>query len=369
MRVTSLPRKPGQFQQAPTDAQIEGLCKRLLMRNGAAEPVLADEIAGGMFNNTYRIDRRDGSRCVLRISPDHRDAALFYNERYLLRRESALTSPLLSVCDLLPVSIGSDFTGEILPRDAVATEYIAGENWDTVRPQLSAEQNDAVWRQLGMVLRDIHRVPGTHFGWPSPGKAHDTWAGFILEAARGLLGDYARLGLSDDEPRQWLAQVEAGVDVLDQISTPRLVHGDPWPKNVLIRRENGQMPRMVGLLDHERGLWGDPMDEWVFYHLNFPPAFWESYGPRPQGPAAEFRACVYAGLIDEQIVLEAWRYHFDAAPFRQRLLTNAERMRRLLSDLRGRPVGAVDGRRPVPLAGTSPTTVTPPRNQGAASKD
>jgi aminoglycoside phosphotransferase (APT) family kinase protein len=333
MRVTSLSRKPEQFQQAPTDAQVEALCERLLARNGAAEPVAADEIAGGLFNNTYRIDRRDGSRCVLRISPAHDDAALFANERHLLRREFSLTPFLASASVLLPMTIGCDFTNDLLPRDAVATDFIDGENWDTVRPQLSAEQNDAIWRQLGSVLSRIHQTPGTRFGWPSPGEPHQTWSSFILHAARGLLGDYARFGLPDDEPRQWIEQVEAAAHVLDQITQPRLIHGDPWPKNVLIRRDDGAMPRIVGLLDHERGLWGDPMDEWVFYHLNFPPAFWESYGPRPQGPDAEFRACVYQGLIDEQVVLEGWRYRFDASAYRRRLTVNAARMGRLVCEL------------------------------------
>jgi hypothetical protein len=130
--------------------------------------------------------------------------------------------------------------------------------------------------------------------------------------------------------------VEAGVHLLDEIAQPHLVHGDPWPKNVLIARGPGEPgePRIVGLLDHERGLWGDPMDEWVFHHLSFPPAFWEAYGPRPDGPAAEFRACVYRGLIDEQIVLEGWRYHFDASGYRRRLCETAARMDELLVELR-----------------------------------
>jgi hypothetical protein len=74
------------------------------------------------------------------------------------------------------------------------------------------------------------------------------------------------------------------------------------------------------------------MDEWVFHHMNFPQPFWEAYGPRPTGPAAEFRACVYLGLVDEQAVLEGWRYHWDASWIRQRFCQTAGRMRQLLCE-------------------------------------
>jgi aminoglycoside phosphotransferase (APT) family kinase protein len=148
-----------------------------------------------------------------------------------------------------------------------------------------------------------------------------------------LLGDFTRLRVADAEARAWMAAAETGAEVLGGITEARVLHGDPWPKNVLVRREEGRM-RIVALLDHERGLFGDPWQEWVFHGCDFPPVFWEAFGARPTDPASLFRAAIYRGVIDLQCLLEAVRYDWDAAEVRPRLLAGAAEMRRLRAELR-----------------------------------
>lgn len=329
MDYSPLPRKPDEFQQPPSGDQIAALCARMLGRD--LRILSATEIGGGMFNNTFLLATADGRKLILRISPPHDHPLLFSNERYLLRREYGLGPFLAAAAPLMPTIVATDFTCHTLNRDAVISQFIDGENWDTVKDQLTPTQTDSIWRQLGTVLRQIHTTPGTCFGWPSPKRSFPTWSAFILHAAHGLLADYPRFGVNDTEARAWVAAVEDGVHLLDEIIHPRAVHGDPWPKNVLIRR-SGDTATIVGLLDHERGLCGDPMNEWVFHQLGFPPAFWEAYGPRPAGPAAAFRDCVYLGLIDIQLLLEGRRYHFDPKWVPPRLIETTRTMRRLLSD-------------------------------------
>ena len=153
----------------------------------------------------------------------------------------------------------------------------------------------------------------------------------MLDAIEGLIRDLARLGLPDAEARSWFAVAAGCASALDEIREPRVLHGDPWPKNVLVRREPaGGAARIVALLDHERGLFGDPQAEWVFNGYDFPPVFWESYGARPADLAARVRAAVYRGMIDIQCLLEEPRYAYEAGAHRRRLFEAAGELRSLL---------------------------------------
>lgn len=331
MQVIPTPRKPDEFQQPPSAQEVEALCRRMLGEDAAL--TTATEIGGGYFNNTFVIETQDRPRHILRISPAYDNPSLFSNERYLLRREYSLTPWLASAATLIPRIVAIDFTGELLPRDAVMSRFIEGENWDSVQGQMTPTQNDAIWRELGTRLQRLHQTRGNAFGWPSPEAAHATWSSFLISAARGLLDDYQRLEIPGAESRQWFDLVQAGAPLLDEIRVPYLIHGDPWPKNLLIcRTADADTAHIVGLLDHERGLWGDPMQEWVFHHMNFPQAFWDAYGPRPTGPAADFRNCVYLGLIDEQAILESYRYHWDGTWLRNRFSQTMDRMRKCLAE-------------------------------------
>ena len=332
MHYLPLPRAAHEFQQPPTAAGISALAARLL----GPETTIAEarEIGGGAFNNAFLLTAADGRRWVLRVAPPPDHPLVFHVEHRLLRREHAFTPWLAAIAPWLPRVAGVDFTGQVFARDAVLSDFIEGENWHAVMTELSPAENDALWRGLAGLLRRVHATPAPCFGYPLPEPAHGRWSDFMLGINRGLLADLSRLALPETEARAWFALAERGAAFLDEIVEPRVLHGDPWPRNVLIRRappgEGG--PRIVALLDHERGLFGDPLAEWVFNHCDFPPVFWEAYGPRPDDPAARFRAAVYRGMIHVQCLLEVPRYGADAAAPRQALRGEAEEMRRLLSE-------------------------------------
>jgi aminoglycoside phosphotransferase (APT) family kinase protein len=330
MRHLPLPRRADEFQQAPSATEIAALAARLL----GPELALAEarELGVGAFNNAFLLSAADGRRWVLRVSPPHDHRLLFHVEHRLLRREHALGPWLAAVAPLLPRVVATDFTGAVLPRDAVLSEFIEGENWDSVRDTLTPAQDASLWRQLAALLRRIHATPAPHFGWPAPAAPRARWSDFVLGAIHGLLADFPRLGLPDAEPRAWFAAAERAAPALDEITRPFVLHGDPWPKNILIRREpHGGEARIVALLDHERGLFGDPLNEWVFNGYDFPPVFWEAYGARPTDPASRIREAVYRGTIDIQCLLEEARYGDDATAPRRRLAAATPELARLIA--------------------------------------
>jgi fructosamine-3-kinase len=51
-------------------------------------------------------------------------------------------------------------------------------------------------------------------------------------------------------------------DLLDEVTTPVLVHFDLWDGNILVDRVDGRAT-VTGLIDGERAFWGDPVAEFV----------------------------------------------------------------------------------------------------------
>lgn len=334
MLLTLLPRSPTDFQQPPASAEITAFAARLL----GPDTVLAEavELGGGAFNNTFRLTTADGHRSILRISPPRGHRLLFHVEHHLLRREHSLTPALAAIpalAPLLPRITGTDFSGDICPRDAVLSEFIEGDNWDAVMPALTPAENDSLWRQLAALLLRIHATPAPRFGWTAPATPHTRWSDFVLDNIRGLLADCQRLAMPHEEARAWAAVAERCAPALDLITEPRVLHGDPWPKNVLIRRDSSDnTPRIVALLDHERGGYGDPQSEWVFHGCDFPPVFWDAYGPRPTDVASQIRANLYRGTIAIQCILESTRYpDVDTVTPRDYLANATHDLRRLLA--------------------------------------
>jgi aminoglycoside phosphotransferase (APT) family kinase protein len=314
MKFTPIERPPGDFQQSLSAQQVAAICARIFGPD--AEVLSAGELPVGMFNSSYTLEIAGHPKYVLRVGPAD-VPSLFRHEQYLLRREQAIAPYFGPVAHLLPRAVCADFTRQIVPRDYGIQLFLEGELWDPILEELPEEVNAALWEQLGAAVHEIHQVKGDAYGFPEPMPHFATWSEAMLDFISGMYADLLRLELDATNVPEFMQLVERGSDILDEIDTPYLIHGDPWPKNVLIDRD-GDRPRIVGLLDHERGMWGDPMAEWVFHLWNFPEAFWSGYGPRPDDRGAQFRALVYVCTYCIQGgFLESWRYHWDGSEVRQ----------------------------------------------------
>ena len=325
MRIVSIPRDDEAFQRPLTEEQLKSMCTSGLGYGQRVEEIR--ELASGMFNNTYLICLPN-RKVILRVGPAP-EVCVFSNEQNLLRREQSIEPFLKSLSKLVPQTIHADFTRKLIDRDFVFQTFVEGELWDEIKNTLSPAQTSSLWKQLGSIARQIHDVRGKTFGFPPPQKQFLLGSDALINAVCDMSDDIVEIRIDPSGVADYLEMLEEGRAFLDEITHPRLVHGDLWPKNVLIKRDSGDC-NIVGLLDCERAFWGDPMAEWIFHDGTCGASFWESYGDRPIGKSARFREHAYTGLYAVQLYLEAWRFKLDDESFRRPLAGATMGMRDLL---------------------------------------
>lgn len=336
MEYAPVERTAGAFQQPLTADQIQAICAAAF--GTAADVERVTELTAGMFNNTFLVTRRGHGTCVLRVGPA-RDVFVFAHEAHLLQRESHVEPYLAVLGERAPRTLFADFSRRVLDRDYVFQTFLAGELWDEVKDDLDADENADLWRQLGALSAVIHGVTGLAFGFPPPQRPFPDWHRALRAIVQGMQRDLRTLALDDSGVDAFLSLLDAGALLLNQIDRPRLIHGDLWPKNVLIRRKPDGRPIISGLLDAERAFWGDPLAEWIYAMLDVLPAYWEGYADNgrhgravsgERDTAARFRAQAYRGLYSVQLFLEAWRFGYDDGFARDSLVRALVAMRELL---------------------------------------
>lgn len=173
-----------------------------------------------------------------------------------------------------------------------------------------------MFRQLGTITRQIHAVTGDRFG-PVAGTQFGRWSDTVLASLADTAADLDDAGLDARDVRRVVQLAEANRAVLDEITEPRLMHGDLWTVNVLIDPAASE-PTITGVVDCDRVSWGDPQSDWTIEMAGRRPgterdAFWESYPQFASTPTADVRASIYRARMLGAVRLERHRLGRDNA--------------------------------------------------------
>jgi aminoglycoside phosphotransferase (APT) family kinase protein len=302
-------RGPGDLRRSLTAAEIQAVCTRAFGSGVMVES--AHELGGGEFNSVYRIGLTGRSPVVLRVAPPP-GVDLAWHETNLMRHEHAVRPYLAPLASLLPLTLAIDFTHQLLDRDYLFQTFMPGERWKDVADQLSADEEERLWRQLAHIATSIHGVRGEVFGHPDPSRQFPTWSETALDWVSRSLADALRAGLDAGDLRELRDVAQTRADLLDEVTVPRLLHGDLWTMNILIERGPGGA-HINAVLDSDRVSWGDPLADWTFYLLprraseRMQAAFWDGYGRPAATLGVRFRAHVYEGLHLGNVLTEVRR--------------------------------------------------------------
>ena len=317
MEFTPIDRPSGDHPNSVTAEQILAMCQRAF--GSGIQVVSARELGGGTFNRAFLVTLPD-QPVILRIAP-HPSKELVWHEQGLMRREHHVQPFFAAVARLMPRTLMTDFTRQVIDCDYVFQSFIAGERWEDVAESLTAEESVPLWEEFGQITRTIHDTLGTTFGGPYPMAEFQTWSETILYRFDRVMRAMTEAHLDMTDMQSVFAAVQNHTALLDTLRQPHLLHGDLWLFNILIRRDStGAVPKIVGILDADRAWWGDPLADWTMFVLaksaspeteSLHDSFWRGYGEIEQTHGLEFRKAVYEAMHVGTALEWASRNHDD----------------------------------------------------------
>jgi aminoglycoside phosphotransferase (APT) family kinase protein len=310
VEYTIIQRDALAFQQPVAAQHIQAMCERAFGPGVVIRSVR--ELGSGQFNNTYLLDLAGHAPVVLRVAPSP-ERTVFWHERFLMRRELAMQPLLAPIAPLLPTILMSDCSQQVLARDYLFQRWIPGTLWWDVEAELTVEQHDELWCQFGRLVHTIASVQAESFGLVLCGPSYPSWSLTLFDWLARTIANAEYMGVETTALRRLLEFACVHSIILDEITRPGLLHGDLWLFNLLIERTK-EGPRIVGVLDADRGSWGDPLADWTFFLLERRTTpqeqalFWKGYGGRPEAdPCTRLRSLVYQGLHHGKILSVARR--------------------------------------------------------------
>lgn len=254
--------------------------------HSAAQHYFDDELCswellrGGLFNTTYRLNMERGS-VILRLGPMHREVLLPY-ERGLMASEPVIQNCMLERGIPTSKTVLLDLERTFLDRDVAAVEPICGATMSAL--YLEPTQERSICRRAGELTAVIHSIcaydlPGAlqrPFGRTSlvlAGEGSDSWKAAMI----GELHQWAEMAdavslFPEDLLSRCVCCFEKLSPVFEDITEPRLVHGDIWYGNLLVN--NGEL---CAIIDNDRSFFGDPDFDLMLPWMPAEP-FLEGYG-------------------------------------------------------------------------------------------
>lgn len=239
------------------------------------EAVRVEPLSGGMFASVFAVDLAaptgsalpDGvpARVVVKVTGADTSRLLRYEHGILTTEDAAYRAAHASGLPV-PRVLHADLTREHVDGDALVVTFLDGALWSG--RELDDAATAVVRRGLGSFMARLHRITGDRFGYPARASdlAAATWPDAFARMVGAVLDDARRWGVELPEARVRDA-VARHRDLLARVTVPRLVHADLWPENVLLGGDDlatGDADAglaIVGVLDAERSLWGDPLFE------------------------------------------------------------------------------------------------------------
>jgi aminoglycoside phosphotransferase (APT) family kinase protein len=276
----------------------------------------AAELGHGWFNVAYRIRLRDGSDVVLKIAPPPHIEVMSYEKGAMATELAALALIREQTTVEVPAVHFVDRSRELCDADYFFMSFVDADNFGIVRESLTPAECDAYDEALGAATRQLNSIRGTAFG-PLTGPGVATWRELFTTMIADVLSDGERravdLGWDYDVIRAIVAE-NAGC--LDAVTEPRFVEWDLWDSNVMVR--DG---RIVGIIDHERAYYGDPLVEAGFVATQLPSfgdptAFLRGYGKTELTADEQQRRRLYClHLVLITIIETVYRGHADTRQY------------------------------------------------------
>ncbi len=245
----------------------------------------------GLYNSVH-VFKLEDKKFILRAAPPDDTPKLFY-EVDMMHSEPPVHELVQKQTDIpVPEIVYHDFSRNVFDRDYLIMEKLPGT--------VGGYDLEELGRYISR-LHDIKQKEGK-FGYPC--RRFDMggrWRDVFLDCAHRIFHDCRRAGAVSTEEHDYFTSVYRSCESVFIDCEPCLLHLDLWRTNILT--DSG---RITGILDFDRGLYGDPELEFAVLdtYSSATEEFFEGYGrPRPCCEEAEVRRVLY-------LVYELIKYPF-----------------------------------------------------------
>lgn len=252
-----------------TREQLESMAKRAFNGQGlAAGDEAVREMKEGWFNVAYGIRLADGREVVLKIAPPQGAEVLQYEKNIMTTEVTSMRLAHQNPAIPVPQIYFYDDAHDLCDADYFFMEMLSGENLEHAKASLSVETQAAIDLQIGTIIREINRFPGTYFGYDgNPDLRATTWREAFTKIVESVLEDAIRKNATFDYSYEEIrAAVMKHAPTLDEVTRPCMVHWDAWNPNFFV-----QAGKVTGILDFERVLWAEPLMEAQFRYFGGDP--------------------------------------------------------------------------------------------------
>ncbi|WP_303974957.1 phosphotransferase family protein [Streptococcus merionis] len=218
-----------------------------------------ERLSSGTFNTVYQLEGSGLPKSPLMLKTGPSSAvALPQHEKFSLRTEIETYRKLQNRQIPVPRIFAHDFSHDLIPHDFFFMEKISGKTWEEYRPR----KTKGLLYQLGSYTAEMHQVTSDQFGsiTHDSSERFDSWSEAFMTQIDTLLSEAEAQGtrLHVEKIRQ---QITLRKDLLDEVTTARLVNFDLWSGNVFLEKRKDL--EISGLIDFERSFFGDPMASFV----------------------------------------------------------------------------------------------------------
>lgn len=199
-------------------------------------------LTGGVVNTTVAV-RADGRRAVLKIS-QHRVNREYEREAADLRRLRILDIPVPEIYDSRTGSLED-------PNSFLLIEYVEGTSLRELMKSGEASKLDSVQSDLLDIVTKLHSETDDTFG-KIRGERFSNWPAFYRSLIAPVVEEANKIGHLPAKTTKVIHRVFDRLD--DLVATddkPRLLHGDLWGGNILCRKNEAGVWRIVAIIDPE----------------------------------------------------------------------------------------------------------------------
>ncbi|MBV8697563.1 phosphotransferase family protein [Bradyrhizobium sp.] len=229
--------------------QVRAIVREL---DGALDPVRFARLSGGT-SDVYRIDLARGKNpLVLKIYADE--------QPWVVAKEALVAGWIGERADLpIPRWLCIDERRRLIPFRFALTTWLPGM---TVRRLIGTDGIDAAYRQMGELLRRLHSIPMTAYGYikddgiQRPVPSNDDYMRAAFEQA---FRQFREQGADEILTRRLQEQAQARFPLLQSSAGSVFCHDDLQQGNVLAERDGSGGLKLTGLIDFGNARAGDAL--------------------------------------------------------------------------------------------------------------